>query len=172
MRDKMVVNIKIIGWKRSDNVADILIKAISGFFVQKRSICPYSYIKIDELPILEMGIPKDYDYLMVLDACQAELDDYKAIKEGGVVVVNTPEKKLGVAINSAVKKAKAKLVLVDATGVNIEHIGKPDPTVAMLAAFVKKTDLLSLKNLENIIKLIHRSDGSLAVAEEVHKIVR
>ncbi len=168
----MIVNMRLIGWRRSDEAANMLTKAISGFFVQKRSICPSSYIKIDNVPILDMGIASEYDYILVLDTNQAEIEDYKSIKEDGIVIVNTSENKMGTAIMNIIKKKKAKLFVLDGTEISIEHTGIPDPSIAVLAAFAKKTNLLSLKHLEDVIKETHRSDGSLAVAEEAHKAVK
>ncbi|MAH42820.1 hypothetical protein CL614_03795 [archaeon] len=168
----MVVNIKIIGWKRSEETANMLIKSISGFFVFKRTIYPSSYVKIDQMPILDMSKPEKFDYLLVLDPSEADLEDYKSMKEDGVVIVNTVDKKMGTSINNAVKKLKAKIVVVDVSGSSIEHTGRFNPSIGILAAFVKKTNVLSLKNLETVIKESHKSDGSLAVAEEVHKLVK
>lgn len=168
----MTINIKIIGWKRSENVANLVIKAISGYFVQKRSICPASYIKADKFPILDMGLPTEYDYLLVLEPEQATIDDYKAMRKDGIVLVNTNEKKLATSIMNAIKKAKARSVLIDATGITMERIGQPDPTVAMVAALTKKTSIMSLKSLEEVVKSAGVMEGSLSVAEEVHKTIR
>jgi 2-oxoacid:acceptor oxidoreductase gamma subunit (pyruvate/2-ketoisovalerate family) len=98
-------------------------------------------------------------YLLVMDPTMPETTDVTVgLKEGGVIVFNTPK-----PAAEAVKVFKADLSsfgALDATGLAEGLLGRPIPNTTMLGAFARVTGLLEVASLQKAVE--KRFTGSLA----------
>ncbi|MFH1420381.1 MAG: 2-oxoacid:acceptor oxidoreductase family protein [Candidatus Aenigmatarchaeota archaeon] len=164
----MTLNIRIYGTKYANICGDMISKAISGFFVQKWSECGVSYLKADKMPIHDRGPVSEPNFVLICDLIEVDKSALKNLPRECVVIINTQEKSAPLVL----KKQRIKTILIDATGIAMTHTSEPNPVVPMIAALVKKTNDISLKNFEAMLKQISPKDGSIAAAEEAHKLVR
>ena len=92
------------------------------------------------------------EYLLVLDPLMPEqMEITQGLKDKGVIVYNTtktPDEAHGIY-----KKDLRTMAVIDATGIAVEHIGRPIPNTVMLGAFAKATGLLKM---ESIFKAIDK----------------
>ena len=164
----MSLKIKVLGQHYADMCADIISKSISGHFVQKLSEYRVSYVKIDKIPILEKGPIEEPDFLLILDTAEITAENLKGLTKESTIIINTQEKNTP----AAVKKQKATAILIDAADISLRHTGKSNPVLPVIATLVKRTNEISLKNLELAIRAAKFPDGSIAATEEAHKLVR
>jgi len=91
------------------------------------------------------------EYLLVLDPVMPEqMDVTQGLREGGVVVWNTPREP-GEALEFF-KVNLRRMATVDATSIAVEKIGRPIPNTVMLGAFAKATGLLGLESLYKAVE--------------------
>jgi 2-oxoisovalerate ferredoxin oxidoreductase gamma subunit len=90
-------------------------------------------------------------YILVLDPLmKGESDVTQGLKEGGVIVYNTPDTAEKAVGDFDVKLSK--FGAVDATGIAEKVLGRPIPNTAMLGAFSKVTGLFKLKSIDKAIE--------------------
>ena len=98
-------------------------------------------------------------YLLILDPAMPEtMDVTSGLKEGGVILFNTPRPP-----EEAVKLFKvrlSKLGVIDASSIAERVLGRPIPNTAMLGALSKTTGLLRLESVNKAIE--KRFSGKLA----------
>ncbi len=124
----------------------------SGFYVQsiffpaqeRRGSHVWGIVKMDKNPIISKQM-ENPDIALVFTTNI----DIKAIadtvREKGIIIFNASEK----IIFPAVKKKKLKTYFVDATGIAMRSINKPIPNMAMLGAFAKYFNKISLKGIKS-----------------------
>ncbi|MFH0832937.1 MAG: pyruvate ferredoxin oxidoreductase subunit gamma [Candidatus Aenigmatarchaeota archaeon] len=114
-------------------------------FGPERSGAPVeAYCRIDNKFINIRTHIYEPDYLLVLDSSLLySIDITKGLKKNGMIVINSENK---------IKIKDFKVFNVNATKIAIDVLGKAIVNTAMLGAFAKATNLVSMKNLEEAIK--------------------
>jgi 2-oxoacid:acceptor oxidoreductase gamma subunit (pyruvate/2-ketoisovalerate family) len=146
----MFVEIFGHGGQGVDTARKILGKAalLSGLYVQdfivtgleRRPTFVYGFVKFDKNPILSKQV-EEPDMMIILS--KELLNETKRIKDGGMVIVNSVEK-----VNMPVKDKKVKAFYVDANGIVVGLSKKSIPNLAMLGAFTKNFDKITMKNMK------------------------
>jgi pyruvate ferredoxin oxidoreductase gamma subunit len=102
-----------------------------------------AYCRIDEKFINLRTHIYEPNYLIILDESLLKfIDVTKGLKENGTILINSPEKK-------TIKNFK--VFNTDATKIALEILGRPVVNTAMLGAFAKVTNLLTIKSLEEAL---------------------
>ncbi|MEM7819816.1 MAG: 2-oxoacid:acceptor oxidoreductase family protein [Candidatus Aenigmatarchaeota archaeon] len=151
----MVIKIYGHGGQGIDTTRKIIGKAmlLSGFYAQdfiisgleRRPDKVYGFVKFDKKPILSKQIERP-DIVLVFDSDM--INEAKEIKENGIALFNITEK-----INlSYMKEKKVKTFSIDANSIVFGLTKKPIPNIAMLGAFTKIFDKISIKNMKFAIQ--------------------
>ncbi len=145
-------------------------KAFPFFGVERRGAPVMSFCRIDDSVIrLQQQIYTPTHVVVLDEGLLGTVEVTSGLVEGGSVIVNT-------------KKAKEELGLeaenvftVDATGIALKFMGVPIVNTAMLGAFSKATNAVSLESIERAVeerfpqKLAERNN---AAVEECSKLLR
>lgn len=109
---------------------------------ERRGAPVVSFCRLSGESILTRGYIFNPDAVIILDHTIGDEAPLKGLKENGKALVNSekPMKNLPGAI------------FVDATKVAMETIGRPIPNVAILGAFIKATQILSLDKLKEAVR--------------------
>lgn len=100
-----------------------------------------AYTRVSDADIRTHSNVYEPDLVAVLDeTLLGSVDVTRGLKEGGRVVVNTPQTSAKAA--SLLGLPEARVVAVDASGIAKSELGKPIPNVPMLAAVVRASGLL------------------------------
>jgi len=122
-------------------------QAFPFFGVERRGAPVKSFCMIDDKPIRVHQQVYNPDYVVVLDASLIGRPDIlEGFKKNGIVVVNTGKPK------SQIKLKAKNLLIVDATAIAMRNIGRPIVNTAMLGAFIKATNIVSLDAVKEAIK--------------------
>jgi len=121
-------------------------QAFSLYGAERRGAPVAAFVRIDSKEILERGYIHDPDCVIVLDDTlldSPELKIHDGLKKGGILLINTRKR---------MKEPKeALLFTIDATNIAMQTIGKPIFNTAMLGAFVKITEMVSLDSVRSAI---------------------
>lgn len=112
---------------------------LSGQWVQSFVLQGAGYVKFGKGPILSRQ-EEFPDFLLVLGTANLN-ETLRHAKEKSVVIVNSAEKPKA----AIVKKRRLRLYAIDATGMALSALGKPEPDVPMLGAFVKYCDKVTAR---------------------------
>jgi len=127
--------------------------ALPSFGPERRGAPVVAFARIDEKPIrLRSGVYNP-DIVIVLDPRLSEVVDVtQGLKEGGVLIINSPKRpeKFGDNI---------KVAWVNATQIAKEEIGLPITNTTMLGALIKAVPVV---NLESIIEPLKERFGNIA----------
>lgn len=126
-------------------------QAFGAFGPERRGAPMMSFCRIDDAPIIVHQQVYEPDVVVVLDPTLVNDEVFNGLKKNGKAILNTKDKK---------EHAGAKIFSVDATSIALKHLGKPIVNTAMLGAFAKATQLVSLASLERAIR--ERFRGELA----------
>jgi pyruvate ferredoxin oxidoreductase gamma subunit len=127
-----------------------------------------AFTRVSEEPIYLRSGVENPDYVVVLDpTLLSTVDVLKGIREGGSLIVNTPDSPqkvrgkmdapLGIGVHT-----------VDATRISLETLGKPIPNTPMVGALIKVTGLFPL---ERVLEVLHKSFAKKFSEEMVLKNV-
>jgi pyruvate ferredoxin oxidoreductase gamma subunit len=87
---------------------------------------------------------------MVLDPTILKIvDETAGLKKNGMVILNTAKEE------AEVRKAfgiKAKMTLVDATGIAMKHLGRPITNTTMIGALIKASGVVDIKSMKTPLK--------------------
>lgn len=156
--DQMVEEIRLHGMGGQGVVAAGELMAIAASFEDKfcRAVPMYgsarrgapvlAFVQIGEESEATRSMIYHPGYLLVLDPTLPETTPITTgLKEGGVIVYNTPKPADEAA---GVFDAKlSKFGVLDATGIAERVIGRPIPNTTMLGAFARVTGLLKLESI-------------------------
>ncbi len=126
-------------------------QAFPSFGPERRGAPVQAFARISDSRIRTREKIYNPDVVLVLDASLPKLVDVTAgLKEGGIVILNTPysEKEA----RQMLRGYKGKLALVDATKIALEELGLPITNTTMLGAFVKATGLVDATFMEEALK--------------------
>ena len=118
--------------------------AFPFFGAERRGAPVLAFTRIDDKRIYRKTQVYEPDYVVVLDEGLLEtVNVVEGLKEGGIVVVNTPKKPEEVDVGIDVK-----IATVDATSVALEVLKQPATNSSILGAFSKATDLVKIESIE------------------------
>jgi len=110
---------------------------------ERRGAPVTSFVRIDKEEILTRGYVWEPDYIIVLDDTLELSCHLTGRKKTTKELINTNKKlELGVEYCS-----------VDATGITMKELGKNIPNVAILGAFVKIFDMITMDNLAKAVEI-------------------
>jgi len=115
--------------------------ALPSFGPERRGAPVAAFARIDDRPIrLRSGVYTP-DVVVVLDPKLREtVDVTEGLKEGGILVINSPERPEGIPDG-------IKVAWVNATQIAREEIGLPITNTTMLGALIKATGVVDLESL-------------------------
>ncbi|MDN0045591.1 2-oxoacid:acceptor oxidoreductase family protein [Megasphaera hexanoica] len=111
--------------------------AFPSFGPERRGAPVLGFTKIDDIPIRNRSQITHCDYAVVLDDSLVTPEVFQGLKPGGIVFINT-------AKPEAFSTYKQEVVAFDAETTAARILGRPIVNVAMMAALVAKTGLLTL----------------------------
>lgn len=116
------------------------------FFGAERKGAPVAaFSRIHDRPIRRRYQVYNPDYVVVLDETLLKaVDIFSGLKEGGKVLINTPE--------DFKADNNIEVHTIDATGIALETLGVPIVNTVMLGAFSRVTDEVSLDSIIKITK--------------------
>ena len=135
-------------------------QAFPAFGVERRGAPVQAFCRIADQKIRTRAQIYYPDVIIVQDSTLLEvMDVFSGLKEDGVAIINTVKTpdELGVA-------HPARVVTIDATGIALQHLGKPITNSTMLGAFSGATGLVSIDSLVTMIR--ERFTGKLGETNE------
>ena len=139
-------------------------QAFPAFGAERRGAPVVAYVRISDQPILRRNTVKSPAFLIIQD--QNLLKDPKltsGLIPGGGVLVNTNR-----AAEDISQEYGVDMMVLPATRMATEVMGRPVPNVPLLAAFLSLTGMLSLEGLDHA--LAERFKG--AVLEKNRQLVQ
>ncbi|MEM2251279.1 MAG: pyruvate ferredoxin oxidoreductase subunit gamma [Candidatus Hadarchaeales archaeon] len=145
-------------------------QAFPTFGAERRGAPVCAFARISENPIRLRSQVYSPDHVVVLDASLLGVVDVcEGLKENGWIVINSK--------GLPGKLAGKNVAIVDATKIAIEAIGRPIVNTAMLGAFAKITNVVSLDSLIKVVNKYFEGKGAvgnmnaLRIAYEEVKVV-
>lgn len=139
--------------------------SIPYFGYERRGAPVAAFVRFDNQPIREKTQIYAPDCLVISDATLLKtVDVFSGLKEGGIVILNTPK----TIETLTFPKTVEKVGLIHATKVALDIIGSPITNTAMLGAFSATTGWISLDSiLGGIEKVIppHLAPKNMKAAE-------
>lgn len=117
-------------------------QAFPSFGPERRGAPVMSFARISDKPIRTREKVYTPDVVVVLDPTILKIVDVTAgLKRSGMVVLNSPKPEEEVRKTFGIK---AKLSLVDATGIAMKHLGRPITNTTMLGALIKASGVIDI----------------------------
>lgn len=113
--------------------------AFPSFGPERRGAPVLGFTKIDEKPIRDRSQITHCDYVLVLDSSLMEEHIFLGLKPGAIVFVNTVHNR------GTVQYDDYTIVSFDADSLAMETLKRPIVNVAMFAALVAKTNMLTME---------------------------
>ena len=129
------------------------------------------YTRISDEPVRVHSAIYTPDIVIVLDPSLLEtVNVTEGLKDGGVVLVNSPIKPAEMREKLGVKDAK--VYTVDATQISIDEIGRPIPNTPMMGALIKIVPLLKIETILADVEKKFKSKGDQIVQGNFRAIRR
>lgn len=130
---------------------DKFCRAVPMYGSARRGAPVLAFVQIGEESEATRSMIYHPGYLLVLDPTLPETTPITTgLKEGGVIVYNTPKPAKEAACVFDVKLSK--FGVLDATGIAESVIGRPIPNTTMLGAFARVTGVLKLESICNAME--------------------
>ncbi len=126
-------------------------QAFPSFGPERRGAPVQAFARIDDKKIRTREKIYHPDVILVLDPTLPKITKVtNGLKEDGIAILNShlSEKEAREFLGGY----KGKLALVDATKIAIEELGLPITNTTMLGAFIKATELIDIKYMEEALK--------------------
>lgn len=107
---------------------------------ERRGAPVTSFVRLDKNKINTRGYIFEPDYIIILDESIDHEMMLKGIKKSTKVIANT-------------KQPLKKECSVDATNIAMKIVGRPVPNIATLGAFIKVSNIFSLKDLKKAVDI-------------------
>ena len=131
-------------------------QAFPAFGVERRGAPVQAFVRFDNKMIRKRSQVYEPDYIIVQDSTLIkDVNVFLGVKQGGIVIVNTAEKKPAFPVPAGVK-----LILIDATTIALKALGIPNTNTTLMGAFAAASGEIKFEALENALK--HRFPGELA----------
>ena len=152
-------------------------QAFPSFGSERTGAPVVSFCRMSEMPIRVREPIMEPDALIIQDATLLkQIDVFAGLKDDGYVVINAKVSKEELDIPEAVKNS-SRLVIVPATEIAMEHVGRPVPNAVLLGAFAALTEFISLQAVTDAIshkfksKIAESNSKAASVAYEMVKAV-
>jgi pyruvate ferredoxin oxidoreductase gamma subunit len=123
-------------------------QAFPAFGVERRGAPVQAFCRIADSKIRTRAQIYYPDIIIVQDATLLEVADvFSGLKEDGIAIINTKREAEDLDIDHP-----ARIVTIDATGLAIEHLGRPITNTTMLGAFAGATGLVAIESLVAMIR--------------------
>jgi len=123
-------------------------QAFPAFGVERRGAPVQAFCRIDVSKIRTRAQIYFPDVIIVQDSSLLEVVDvFGGLKEDGMAIINTKREAEKLDIDHP-----AQIITVDATGLAIEHLGRPITNTTMLGAFAGATGLVNIDSLVDMIR--------------------
>jgi pyruvate ferredoxin oxidoreductase gamma subunit len=151
--------------------------AFPSFGSERTGAPVLSFCRIDDKPIRSHEQVAEPDALIVQDPTLLhQVDVFAGLRADGHVLINTTKgpDELGLA-DMVARLGAGRLLVVPATDIAREHLGRPLPNAVLLGAFAAFTGVVSLEAVASAIK--RRFDGPIGDrnidgARAAHEYVR
>lgn len=131
-------------------------QAFPAFGVERRGAPVQAFVRFDNKMIRKRSQVYEPDYIIVQDSTLIkDVNVFLGVKQGGIVIVNTAEKRPAFPVPDGVK-----LILIDATTIALKALGLPITNTTLMGAFAAASGEIKFEALENALK--HRFPGELA----------
>ena len=125
-------------------------QAFPSFGPERRGAPVMAFARISNKPIRTREKVYTPDVVVVLDPTILSIVDVTAgLKKDGLVILNTTKDEEEIRKTFGIK---AKLALVDATGIAMEFLGRPITNTTMLGALIKASGVIDIKSMETPLK--------------------
>ncbi|MBC7333270.1 MAG: 2-oxoacid:acceptor oxidoreductase family protein [Actinobacteria bacterium] len=124
------------------------IQAFPEYGAERMGAPVQSFNRISKEPIELHCQVREPEIVLVLDATLLKsIDVCEGIKEGGILIVNTPKTPDEIRKLLNFNGKEIKVYTVDATRISIETMGRAMPNTPMIGALARVTDFLKLDSL-------------------------
>ncbi len=125
-------------------------QAFPSFGPERRGAPVMAFVRVSDTPIVTREKVYQPDIVIVLDPTLLKIVNVEdGLKDGGIVILNTPKSADQVRGESGIK---ARLAVVDGTKIAVETMRVPIANTTMLGALVKATGLIKMECLQGPIK--------------------
>ncbi len=125
-------------------------QAFPSFGPERRGAPVMAFVRVGEAPIVTREKVYEPDIVIVLDPTLLKIVNVEdGLKNGGIVILNTPKDASEVRRESGIK---ARLATVDGSRIAVETMRVPIANTTMLGALVKVTGIISMSCLQGPIK--------------------
>jgi pyruvate ferredoxin oxidoreductase gamma subunit len=131
-------------------------QAFPAFGVERRGAPVMAFARISNVPIRIRSQVYEPDYVLVQDVTLLDVVDVAGgLKPEGMIIINTDRSANQLQLNT-----DAKIIVIDATRIAMEILGRPIVNTTILGAFCGATGEISLDSLNKAIA--DRFKGELA----------
>ena len=152
-------------------------QAFPSFGSERTGAPVVSFCRMSEVPIRVREPIMEPDALIIQDATLLkQIDVFSGLKENGYVVINAKLSKDELDIPEDVRRSP-HLVIVPATEIAMEHVGRPVPNAVLLGAFAALTEFISIQAVTDAIshkfksKIADSNSKAATIAYEMVKAV-
>ncbi|MCW8910434.1 MAG: 2-oxoacid:acceptor oxidoreductase family protein [Gammaproteobacteria bacterium] len=151
-------------------------QAIPSFGSERMGAPVQSFVRFSDIDIRTREPVIEPDCLIIQDVTLLSHDStFAGLKEGGYVLINSTHTIEELGIADKLKKIPPEhLMVVNATGLAREHLGRPIPNAALIGGFSAITGQLKIESIE---EAIHKKfagpvgDGNVAAARAAYNEV-
>jgi pyruvate ferredoxin oxidoreductase gamma subunit len=118
------------------------VQAFPSFGPERRGAPVLAFTRIDDKKVTDRSEVETCDYAVVLDDTLYGANVTNGIKDGGILVINTTK-----SADAFPKVGNYKLVLIDATQLALDILGRPITNVPMLAALAAAAGNVSVDSV-------------------------
>lgn len=151
-------------------------QAFPSFGSERTGAPVVAFCRIDSKPIRTREPVSDPDAVIIQDPTLLHLDVLAGLRPDGYVLVNSRHDLAALGLADEVERLSVRHVLiVPATQLALEHVGRQLPNAALLGAFAAMTGLVSLDSVEQAIRsrfVPNIADGNVAAAQAAFAHVR
>ena len=126
-------------------------QAFPSFGSERTGAPVVAFCRISKVPIRSREPIANPDALIIQDATLLkQIDVFGGLVPNGFVIINSksPREELGISDQIA---ENSRLIIVPATEIAMEHLGRPVPNAVLLGAFSAFTNEISLKSVVDAI---------------------
>lgn len=122
------------------------VQAFPSFGPERRGAPVLAFTRIDDVKVTDRSEVESCDYVVVLDDTLYGDSVTRGLKDGGLLVINTTKPRGAFA-----KQGDYTVVVIDATALALEILGRPITNVPMLAALAAAAGNVSIDSVLHAI---------------------
>jgi len=129
---------------------DSFAQSFPAFGAERRGAPVLSFTKVDSVPILDRSQIYEPNLVVILDKSLINLTNVtEGLKTGGKIVVNASE--MPEEFKTEAIAGNFEVIVVNATHIALEILGKPITNTAMVGAACQASGLVTIESLEKAI---------------------